>query len=219
MAARSLKISAQPLIEHLAGQGTGARAALARRLEVSHQAVSAWLKGAVPAALLPQIAEAMGISVEAYLTAAGAPVFSIDRTLKPALLYKRVLIALDASPASGAVAKYGIRLAAVQGAATRLVHVVNERRSATPKKAVAGRSRIANEGSSVLSAAHRYAVRHGVRSRSILREVQRRPATDLILKEAELWRPDVIVIGAHDATAHAVARRAGIPVLLVGSTR
>lgn len=77
------RIPSGPLFERLKDKGTAS--AFARALQISPQRLSNWRKRGVPAALLPQVAAAIGASAEEYLAAAGRPIARVEQPTAPYL--------------------------------------------------------------------------------------------------------------------------------------
>ena len=76
-------IPSGPLFERLKGRADAA--AFARVIGVSPQVVSNWRHRGVPSAMLPKVAAVLGITVEAYLEAAGRPVHRLEQPVAPYL--------------------------------------------------------------------------------------------------------------------------------------
>jgi hypothetical protein len=75
------RIPAKLLFERLQDRGTSA--AFAKALEMSPQRLSNWKTRGIPASELPQVAAALGISVEEYLAASGRPVTRLEQPMAP----------------------------------------------------------------------------------------------------------------------------------------
>lgn len=70
---REMPVSALPLKVWLAGQGHGAKAALARKLRIDHGRLTNWLRRGIPHGKVYAIAAEMGLSYEQYRARAGVP--------------------------------------------------------------------------------------------------------------------------------------------------
>lgn len=146
-------------------------------------------------------------------------------------MYARILVAVDGSAGSARALAHAIALAKAFSAVLRVLHVVDmgvlalgpELGVDTHRLAAARRA----DGEKVLAAALETARAAGAAAESALVETgspgQRVPSQ--IVQEAQAWPADIIVVGTHGrggaerlllgSVAEGVARRAGVPVLLV----
>jgi len=144
-------------------------------------------------------------------------------------MYRRILVPIDSSKTAALGLREAIRLAKDQGAALRVIHVVD--RMAIIGVAEAGMNprpvlaKLARSGRAVLDAARRSAKAAGVDAETVLFEPVSKRVADEVLREAKKWRADLIVMGTHGrrglrrmvlgSDAEQVVRLAGVPVLLV----
>jgi len=144
-------------------------------------------------------------------------------------MYRRILVPIDSSKTAALGLREAIRLAKDQGAALRVIHVVD--RMAIIGVAEAGMNprpvlaKLARSGRAVLDAARRSAKAAGVDAETVLFEPVSKRVADEVLREAKKWRADLIVMGTHGrrglrrmvlgSDAEEVVRLAGVPVLLV----
>jgi len=144
-------------------------------------------------------------------------------------MYRRILVPIDASRTATLGLREAIRLAKDQGAALRVVHVVDKmaiigvaEAGMNPRPVLA---RLARSGRAVLDAARRSAKKAGVGAETVLFEPVTKRVADTVLREAKRWRADLIVMGTHGrrgmrrlvlgSDAEQVVRLAEVPVLLV----
>lgn len=138
--------------------------------------------------------------------------------------FQRVLIALDLSPISTHAMDVGVDLAKAVGAQIGLVYVVDRKLAYAPDGGVAASvivDELRDEGRRLLKAAS-----HRVGDDPPPWEylVEGSPSPEII-KAAEEWKADLIVLGTHGrsgvsraflgSTAEAVLRHSQIPVLVV----
>jgi nucleotide-binding universal stress UspA family protein len=145
--------------------------------------------------------------------------------------YRKILAAVDGSPASSKGLREAIRLARAEGARLYLIHVVDEYPAfAAIDGMMAGAPgadlvpALREGGKRVLAQAQRLAAKQGVKAQTILREGLG-PAAYPIVREAKKLRADVIVMGTHGrrgvrrlvmgSDAEQAVRTASVPVLLV----
>lgn len=147
--------------------------------------------------------------------------------------FERVMIAVDGSATSKRAVRVGHGLAKQFGAAIALVHVLDIAKGLSPELGIVD-SRIVDElrvmGLEVLD---RYSQEISPAGECAVIPVTRviregNPASEIV-RAADDWRADVIVIGTHargpvarfllGSTAEAVVRRAHCPVLTVGHPR
>lgn len=145
--------------------------------------------------------------------------------------YRRILAAVDGSPASAKGLREAIRLARGEGARLYLLHVVDEYPAfAALDGMMAGAPgadlvpALRERGKRVLAQAQCLAEKHGVKAKTVLREGLG-PAASPIVREARKIGADVIVLGTHGrrglrrlvlgGDAEQVVRASRVPVLLV----
>ena len=143
--------------------------------------------------------------------------------------YRRILVAVDGSPASIKGLREAVRLAKDGGSQLVLLNVVNEFYAfATPEAAgsfVDIVPALREGGKRVLAKARAQADKQGVKARTLMRETVGGAAADAIVREAKKQRADLIVLGTHGrrgmrrmvmgSDAEEVVRTARVPVLLV----
>ena len=145
--------------------------------------------------------------------------------------YRKILVAVDGSPASGKGLREAIRLARAERAQLFIVHVVDEFQAFAAMDGLVGApgadllSALRDGGKRVLTKAQALASRQGMKSKTILREMLSGPAAYPIVREARKLRADLIVLGTHGrrgvrrlvlgSDAEQVVRAASVPVLLV----
>lgn len=147
-------------------------------------------------------------------------------------MYKRILVPVDGSRASGLGLDHAIKLAKDQGATLCALHVVDIRViTQSLGMGAAGSERLftslRNNGKEILAKAESKTGRQQVAVKSILIENSLRSVDDVIVAQAKKWRADLIVIGTHGrrglsrvvmgSDAEGVVRNAPVPVLLVRS--
>lgn len=142
--------------------------------------------------------------------------------------YRRILVAVDGSPASDRGFKEALRLASREKAALDILHVVNEW---IPYPPLAGAPpldvvpMLVESGRRVLDEARAKAKKQGVRATSILLESLERDVARRIVEQARKRRADLVVLGTHGrrglrrlvlgSDAERVVRTSPVPVLLV----
>jgi nucleotide-binding universal stress UspA family protein len=142
--------------------------------------------------------------------------------------YKRILAAVDGSPASNKGLREALRLAKREGARLCLVHVVNEfyafagMDGPAPVDLVPA---LREGGKKILARARAMAEKAGVKPTLAMRETIGGPAADAIVREARKQGADLIVLGTHGrrgvrrlvlgSDAEQVVRTSRVPVLLV----
>ena len=144
--------------------------------------------------------------------------------------YKRILVPVDGSPTSNAGLREAIALARGQGANLQLVHVADQHyvtlmglETATALDDLM--ASVTQAGKRVLRNAERLARREGVDPSTVLLETLTGPAADPIVRQAQKWKADLIVIGTHGrrgvrrllmgSDAEQIVRTSPVPVLLV----
>jgi nucleotide-binding universal stress UspA family protein len=144
-------------------------------------------------------------------------------------MYKRILVPVDGSATAARGLNEAIKLAGEQGAALRLVHVVDELFITSPF-AVSPPvgdlfEMLRQEGRSVLDKAETTVREAGVDVDAVLVDALGGQAGEYILQQAKQWQADLIVCGTHGrrgirrivmgSDAEYVVRHAQVPVLLV----
>jgi len=146
-------------------------------------------------------------------------------------MYSRILVPIDGSRTAARGLREAINLAKDQGAALRVVHVVDKmaiigvtEAGMNPRPVLA---KLARSGRAVLDEARRSAKKSGVAVETVLHEPVTKRVADEVLREAKRWQADLIVMGTHGrrgvqrlvlgSDAEQVVRQAEIPVLLVAA--
>lgn len=145
--------------------------------------------------------------------------------------YRKILVAVDGSSASGKGLREAIRLARAESAQLFIVHVVDEFQAFAALDGLAAAPAadllpaLREGGKRILARAKASADKQGVRARTVLREVLGGPAAQPIVREAKKAGADLIVLGTHGrrgvrrlvlgSDAEQVVRTASVPVLLV----
>jgi nucleotide-binding universal stress UspA family protein len=144
-------------------------------------------------------------------------------------MYRKILVPVDGSETSTRGLNEAIKIAKVQGSQLHLVHIVNEfilditySAGVFPQNLIES---LVKTGRSVLDAGEAAARKQGVTVDSVLLESIGGVAADLILAQAKIWQPDLIVMGTHGrrglarlalgSDAENVVRAATVPVMLV----
>jgi len=147
--------------------------------------------------------------------------------------YRRILAAVDGSEASSRGLREALRLAKSGNAQLTLLHVVNEFYAyANLEGAGLGAdvsAALRKDGERLLERLAAQAEKAGVRTKTVLREVDAGPVADVIVREARKQRADLIVLGTHGrrgvrrlvlgSDAEQVVRTSRVPVLLVRDAR
>ena len=150
-------------------------------------------------------------------------------------MFKRILAAIDGSPASSAGLKSAIELAADQHATLLVLHVIDD-------FAISGIGldggfstytdtffdAMRSNGRKILAKAEATARGEGVDMKGVLVETRAHTVAHAIVQQARMLKADVIVLGTHGrrglrrvlmgSDAEAVVREANVPVLLVRGT-
>ncbi len=143
--------------------------------------------------------------------------------------YKRILVAVDGSPASTKGLREAMRLAKAERARLFILHVVDEFYAFAIPEATAPAVDLVpllrEGGRRILAKAEALARKQGLKPKTALRETVGGPAAYHILREAKKQRADLIVLGTHGrrgvrrlvlgSDAEQVVRTAAVPVLLV----
>jgi len=148
--------------------------------------------------------------------------------------YRKIVVAVDGSPASGKGLREAIRLAKAARAKLFIVHVVDEFQAFSAMDGMVALPdtllpALRAGGKRILDRATAQAAKSGVAAQGVLREVVGGPAADPIVREARKLGADLIVLGTHGrrgvrrlvlgSDAEQVVRSASVPVLLVRDTR
>jgi nucleotide-binding universal stress UspA family protein len=143
--------------------------------------------------------------------------------------YRRILVAIDGSPAAAKGLREAIRLAAEEGAQLFILHVVDQFYAFAIPEATAPAvdlvPSLREGGRRVLAKAQALASKQAIKAKVLTRETVGGPAADTIVREAKKQRADLIVLGTHGrrgvrrlvlgSDAEQVVRTASVPVLLV----
>jgi len=148
-------------------------------------------------------------------------------------MFKRILVALDGSPASNAGLKVAIQLASDQRAALLGLHVIDDAAIALnfegsyfPSSYVdTFYTSLRETGRKTLAKAEALARSANVEIKPLLVEARGAAVAHAIVQQARKAKADVIVLGTHGrrglqrmlmgSDAEAVVREAGVPVMLV----
>jgi nucleotide-binding universal stress UspA family protein len=143
--------------------------------------------------------------------------------------YRKILVAVDGSPAANKGLREATRLAREERARLVIVHIVNDFHAYYSMEG-AGltanlREQLRQAGRKILDKAQALARRQGVEANTVLREIYGGPAAPEIVREAKKQRADLIVLGTHGrrgmtrlvmgSDAEEVVRSSPVPVLLV----
>ena len=145
-------------------------------------------------------------------------------------MYQRILAAIDGSPTAMRGLEEAIRLAKLAGAQLRILHVLDELIFVTGFETGATYlndvlPRLVEGGESILAEGKACADAAGVAAETQLVECFAQRTSETIIREAEAWKADLIVLGTHGrrgigrfllgSDAEQVLRNARVPVLLV----
>jgi len=147
-------------------------------------------------------------------------------------MYKKILVPVDGSNTASRGLQEAIGLAKDQDAVLRVIHVVDQAVLAqTPGVMMAAGDvleRLEESGAAVLKRAVALAARAGVKADTVLLRSMAGRIADGVIREAQRWRADLIVMGTHGrrgisrmllgSDAETVVRSATVPVMLVGTT-
>jgi len=145
--------------------------------------------------------------------------------------YRKILVPVDGSPTSTRGLTEAIRLAQDQGAALRLVHVLDELIVTPGAETVVYLNNtvdlLREAGEQILAKAKTQVREAGLEAESVMREIMGGRAADSVVAEARSWGADLIVLGTHGrrgvgrlvmgSDAEEVVRTTQVPVLLVRS--
>ena len=148
-------------------------------------------------------------------------------------MYKRILVPVDGSETSLLGLQHAIRLAKDQKAKLRLLHVVHDYLIAEGRHSMVTSSYLLKElrerGQTILKEAANMALKRHVEAETQVVETLMGPIGAAIVKCAEKWPADLIVLGTHGrrgirrlvmgSDAEYVVRTAPVPVLLVRGTK
>jgi nucleotide-binding universal stress UspA family protein len=144
-------------------------------------------------------------------------------------MYKRILAPVDGSHTSTLGLEEAVRLAKDHRAKLRIVHVVDESVLTLNLETIDLLGNLSDgfvaSGKKTLKNARALAGRHGVKAEGVMYENLTGRVADFILKEAQKWRADIIVMGTHGrrginhallgSDAETVVKSSAVPVLLV----
>lgn len=128
-------------------------------------------------------------------------------------MYKRIIVAIDASSTSKRALREAIKLAKEWKSVLRIVHVVDlvAFYAETPYGLTKYEASVRKSGEQILRHAAAIAHKAGIKSKTRLLEVQqvRERIADKVARESKDWRAELIVIGTHG--------RRGVSRLFLGS--
>ena len=144
-------------------------------------------------------------------------------------VFNRVLVAIDDTSTSTAALSEAIRIAKDQQSALRIALVVDvvTLDAESSQQLIEFEDSVRKAGDRVLQKAAAEARKAGIEAETMRLEVQtlQDHVADALVRQAEAWRADLIVIGTHGrhglsrlfigSVAESVARSAPVPVLLV----
>ncbi len=150
------------------------------------------------------------------------------------MTYRRILVPIDGSATSSRGLDEALKIAKSSAAAVQLVHVVDLFHLAMMPLDGGGYggglvTALEKTGRRVLRRAESRARKRGVKAHAVLLESTTGPAADAIVRQAQKWGADMIVLGTHGrrgvrrlvmgSDAEQVLRQASVPVLLVRGRR
>lgn len=148
-------------------------------------------------------------------------------------MFKRILVAIDASPTSGAALEAAIRLAAEAGGRMRIVHAVDTLSLSLGVEfpvPVDLSETVVNNGQTLLERSAAVAAAAGVAVETALLRIDLagKRLAEAIAEDADAWPADLLVVGSHGrrgvnrlflgSVAEGIARVAAKPVLLIRGT-
>ncbi|MGP1683742.1 MAG: universal stress protein, partial [Giesbergeria sp.] len=137
----------------------------------------------------------------------------MNRNIRDMSVYRKILVPVDGSPISNRGLAEAIRLAKDQGAALRLVHVLDELMVVPGREAVVYLGNtvdlLREAGAQVVARAQALVRESGLEAESVVLEIMGGRAADSIVAEAGAWGADLIVLGTHG--------RRGVGRLVMGS--
>jgi nucleotide-binding universal stress UspA family protein len=142
-------------------------------------------------------------------------------------MHSRILVYLDSCPASLRGLDEAVRLAVLEGAALRLMHVVDASRLRLGDGVIAVRDAdlipcMEEAAIQMLQQARERAAATGIATQTLLLTVQAARTADVIIEQAWAWNADLIVAGTHGGSrglGPALRDGSPIPVLLVHAAR
>lgn len=147
-------------------------------------------------------------------------------------MYTHILVPLDGTKTAEAGLREALALAEDQGAALRVLHVLDPAAAAVDMLTAAECGSVLDalreQGKALLARVIRRARRRGLVCDTVLRERGDEGVAGVILEEASQWSCDLVVMGTHGrrglphllgSTAQAVLRHTPVPVLLVRPQR
>lgn len=146
-------------------------------------------------------------------------------------MYRKILVPIDDSGASGPGLKEAIRIAKNQQAKLRILHVVHDFLVAAGQGGAVYASQLRKDlevrGQRILQDALGLARAEQVDAETSLLEAPTGSVGSIIVEEAQNWKPDLIVLGTHGrrgirrlvmgSDAEQVVRMTPVPVLLIRS--
>ena len=144
-------------------------------------------------------------------------------------MYQRILVPVDGSDVSANGLREAMRLARDQHAKLRLIHVVNELAIIAAYEGTLYSSELIqtlrDNGNKMLARVADQVNAAGLQVETALLEAHGGHAGDAIVKDAQQWPADIIVLGTHGrrgmarlvmgSDAEQVVRKSTVPVLLV----
>lgn len=148
-------------------------------------------------------------------------------------MYQHILIPVDNSPISLSVVQEAARFAKMcPDAKIRLIHVINLAEATTEAIVYSTvqheekrEEQVRNAGQKVIDAALTAAKNAGFEPEARIKEVWNQDTAEVILREAEKWGADIILMGTHGygglqhlllgSVAEGVLRHTHVPLLLV----
>lgn len=146
-------------------------------------------------------------------------------------MYQRILVPVDGSSTAARGLVEAMRLAKDQDAKLRVIHVVNELMMIASYEGTIYSGELIEalreSGRAILSKAAAQVKAAGMQVETELLEAHGGHAGDVIVKDADQWKADIIVLGTHGrrglgrlvmgSDAEQVLRQANVPVLMVRS--
>lgn len=151
-------------------------------------------------------------------------------------MFRRILVPIDGSTTSKRGLEEAIGLASDQKARICLLHVVDNLGVAAgpdgmlympPSYVDQITPALRAGGKKLLARAEAKVRKHGIEVEAVLLETSGRRVADLVIKQVQKWRPDVLVLGTHGrrglsrvlmgSDAEMILRESPVPVLLVRS--
>jgi len=146
-------------------------------------------------------------------------------------MYQRILVPVDGSDISDTGLREAMRLARDQNARLRLIHIVNELAIIAAYEGTIYSNELIqslrDNGNKILMKSADQVKSAGMQVETALLEAHGGHAGDAIVKDAQQWPADIIVLGTHGrrgvarlvmgSDAEQVVRQATVPVLLVKS--